>query len=130
MDSLDFLQHGGRIGKTAALAGTILNIKPIITMKEGELFPESKIRGYKKALKTILEMTKKEIADAKADYRLCVIRAEKEKQEAAMEFVKELQADGYDVENEVWSVGITIGTHTGPTAIGICYMKKYEKVLS
>ena len=79
VENLDFLQHGGRVGKAAAFAGAILNIKPVIVMKQGELFPESKVRGHKKALKTILDMTKQEIGNQKHCYHLCVIRGEKEK---------------------------------------------------
>lgn len=126
IDSLDFLQHGGRIGKATALAGAILNIKPIIVVKEGELFPESKVRGHKKALRTILEMTKQEIGQEKDAYTLCVIRAEKERQGAAEEIANELREEGFDVMENIWPVGITIGTHCGPTAVGICYIKKYE----
>ncbi len=129
VDSLDFLQHGGRIGKAAAFAGTILNVKPIIVMKNGELSPEGKVRGHKKALKTVLDMTKKEIGDAKEDYHVCIIRAEKEKLPAAEELAADLKAEGFDVNDQIWTVGITIGTHAGPTAVGICYIKKYEKLL-
>ena len=126
VDSLDFLQHGGRVGKAAAFAGAILNIKPIIVMKEGELFPESKVRGHKKALKTILDMTKTELEGKKENYRLCVIRAEKERENIAQELIDTLRSEGYDIESKPWSIGVTIGTHCGPTAIGICYIQKHE----
>ena len=128
VDSLDFLQHGGRVGKAAAFAGAILNIKPIIVMKEGELFPESKVRGHKKALKTIFDMTVKEIGDQKDKYTLCVIRAEKERQAVAEDLIAQLKAEGFYVMDTPWPVGITIGTHCGPTAVGICYIKQYEKL--
>lgn len=126
VDSLDFLQHGGRVGKAAAFAGAILNIKPIIVMKEGELFPESKVRGHKKALKTIFDMTVKEIGVQKDKYTLCVIRAEKERQAVAEDLIAQLKAEGFYVMDTPWPVGITIGTHCGPTAVGICYIKQYE----
>lgn len=126
VDSLDYLQKGGRIGKAAALAGTILNIKPILVLRGGELFPESKVRGHKKALKTILDMTRAEIGGEKDAYRVSVIRGEKERTAPALELAESLRAEGYDVLEEVFPVGITIGTHTGPTPIGICYLKKYE----
>lgn len=126
LDSLDFLQKGGRVGKASALAGTILNIKPIIVMKNGELYPSAKVRGHKKALRHIMDMTRDEIAAEKEQYRVCVIRAERERQAAAEEVANELRNDGFDVIHEIWPVGITIGTHAGPTPIGICYIKKYE----
>lgn len=126
VDSLDFLQKGGRVGKASALAGTILNIKPIIVMTDGELFPSGKVRGHKKALRHIIDMTKEEIGAEKEKYRICVIRAERERQAAAEEAAEELRRDGFDVIDEIWPVGITIGTHAGPTPIGICYIKKHE----
>ncbi len=128
VDSLDYLQKGGRIGKASALAGTILNIKPIIIMQHGELHPESKVRGHKKALKTILGMTKNEIGAEKEKYRVLLLRGEKERLSTAEELRQALLSEGFDVMDEVWPVGITIGTHTGPTPIGISYIKKYEYI--
>ena len=128
VDSLDYLQKGGRIGKAAALAGTILNIKPIIVMRDGELHPESKVRGHKKALKTIMDMTRNEIGGEKEHYRVLLVRGEKERHATVEEMRQTLLAEGFDVMDEIWPVGITIGTHTGPTPIGICYIRKYEYV--
>lgn len=128
VDSLDYLQKGGRIGKAAALAGTILNIKPIIVMQNGELHPESRVRGHKKALKTILDMTRKEIGNEKELYRLLLLRGARELMDTAAELQQALLAEGFDVMEEIFPVGITIGTHTGPTPIGISYIKKYEYV--
>ena len=129
VDSLEHLQKGGRIGKAAALAGTILNIKPIIVAQHGELFPESKVRGHKKALRTIMEMTRQEIGNNKEDYRLLMLYAEKERKEMTEELAAELVAEGFElIDPPLAQVGITIGTHAGPTAIGICYIKKHEAV--
>ncbi|WP_352401059.1 DegV family protein [Anaerotignum sp.] len=127
VDSLEHLQKGGRIGKAAALAGTILNIKPIIIAQHGELFPENKVRGHKKALRTIMDMTRNEIGNQKDQYRLILLYAEKERKEIAVELSEELKQEGFDVITPaITQVGITIGTHAGPTAIGICYVKKHE----
>ena len=128
VDSLEHLQKGGRIGKASAMAGTILNIKPIIAMRDGELQPESKVRGSKKALKTITDLSKEKMGAEKDQYRIILVRGEKERHENAVEIVKELQAEGYDVQEDVWTVGITIGSHIGPTPIAICMLKKYEFV--
>lgn len=126
VDSLDFLQRGGRIGKATALAGTILNIKPIIVMKEGELFPDGKVRGHKKALKTVLDMTLKELEGKQDDYYVCAIRAEKDRTETAKELLAAMQAEGFQVDDTPWIIGTTIGTHCGPTAVGLAYIRKHE----
>ena len=128
VDSLEHLQKGGRIGKASAMAGTILNIKPIIAMKDGELHPESKVRGSKKALKQIVDMTKGKIGDEKDQYRIIFVHGDKEREATAVELANELRAEGYDVAEDVWTVGITIGSHIGPTPIAVCMLKKYEFV--
>ena len=76
VDSLEHLQKGGRIGKASAMAGAILNIKPIIAMRDGELQPESKVRGSKKALKTIMDLSKDKMGDEKNQYRIILVRGE------------------------------------------------------
>ena len=128
VDSLEHLQKGGRIGKASAMAGTILNIKPIIAMKDGELHPESKVRGSKKALKTIIDMAKEKMGEEKDQYRVTFVRGEKDRHESAVELANALRAEGYDVKEDVWTVGITIGSHIGPTPIAVCMLKKYEYV--
>ena len=128
VDSLEHLQKGGRIGKASAMAGALLNIKPIIAMKDGELHPAGKVRGSKKALKTIIDMSKEKMGDEKDQYRIILVRGEKDRHENAVEMANELRAEGYDVQEDVWTVGITIGAHIGPTPIAICMMKKYEFV--
>ena len=128
VDSLEHLQKGGRLGKASALAGAILNIKPIISMKDGELQAETKVRGSKKALKAIMDLSKEKMGAEKEQYKVLFVRGEKERYETAVEMANELRAEGYDVAEDVWTVGITIGSHIGPTPIAICMMKKYDFV--
>lgn len=125
VDSLEYLQKGGRIGKVAALAGTILNIKPIIVVRDGELFPESRVRGHKKALHTISTMTRNEIGDKKEQYRLVFLYAQQARKELTQELADQFKSEGYEIMNPpLVQIGATIGTHAGPTAIGIGYIKK------
>lgn len=128
VDSLEHLQKGGRIGKASAMAGAILNIKPIIAMKDGELHPETKVRGTKKALKTMMDLARVKMGDEKDQYKVVFVRADKERHETAVELAKEFRSEGYDVAEDVLTVGITIGAHIGPTPIAVCMLKKYEFV--
>ena len=97
-------------------------------MKDGELHPESKVRGSKKALKTIMDLSREKMGDEKDQYRVLFVRGERDRHENAVELANELRAEGYDVYEDVWTVGITIGAHIGPTPIAICMLKKYEYV--
>ena len=128
VDSLEHLQKGGRIGKASAMAGAILNIKPIIAMKDGELHPEGKVRGSKKALKTIMDMAREKIGEEKDQYQVAFIRGSEDRQESTEALAKEFRTEGYNVHERIWTVGITIGAHIGPTPIAVCMMKKYEFV--
>ena len=125
VESLDYLQKGGRIGKASALAGTILNIKPIIIMANGELSPAGKVRGFKKAVKTIIDMTQKEIGEELENYQVCVLSAQNMDRAEELKQLLEQYAN-YDILEIPFQVGVTIGAHAGPTALGICYIKKYN----
>ncbi len=54
--NMEYLKHGGRIGKVAALAGSVLDIRPVITLKQGEIFPSGADRGRKRTTKKALEL--------------------------------------------------------------------------
>lgn len=126
VDSLDHLKYGGRIGKASALAGTLLNIKPIIIVKEGELFPGNKVRGHKKALQFIIDTVKEDLGEEKDKYDVCLITISRND---SVEFIRhEFAKSGLKFLNNTVMVGSTIGSHVGPTIVGVCYIKKYEYV--
>lgn len=125
IDNLEHLQRGGRIGKAAALAGTLLNIKPIIKLENGELIPISKARGRKKALSEVVKNTF-EIIDNKDNYDFGFIKYSYPED---ADFLRSTLNNDYDIETPYpnFNLGVTIGTHSGPTAVGIVYVKKYNK---
>lgn len=128
--NMEYLKHGGRIGKVSALAGSVLDIRPVITLKKGEIFPSGIGRGRKrstaKATDLLLDYLKKsrlgvdcysitigygyDIEEGKA-YRDSVVEA--------------LRAAGYEVkEIPTYQIGATIGVHTGPYPLGIGVIEK------
>lgn len=128
--NMEYLKHGGRIGKVSALAGSVLDIRPVITLKKGEIFPAGIGRGRKrstaKATDLLLDYLKKsrlgvdcysitvgygyDIEEGKA-YRDSVVEA--------------LRAAGYEVkEIPTYQIGATIGVHTGPYPLGIGVIEK------
>lgn len=124
--SLDYLQHGGRIGKLSGLTGSLLKIRPIITLKEGEIFPSGVSRGRKKSLDKVRELLLaylKENPLPIEKYSMCIgygydIEEGKEFQKDAVEF---LNANYYAVTADdlpMYQIGATISVHTGPYPLG------------
>lgn len=115
VDTLEYLQKGGRIGKAAAFVGTLLNIKPIITVNDdGEVEAVDKARGNKKAVQKVFDGLKKKASGRPV--ALAVIHAAKREQaEQWMARAQEL----FDIrEQHVVDIGPAVGTHAGPGTIG------------
>ncbi|HEY8108094.1 MAG TPA: DegV family protein, partial [Gaiellaceae bacterium] len=74
VDTLEFLQRGGRIGKAAAFAGTLLQVKPILSIRDGEVEPIKRVRGERKAFAELTAALETETQDEPA-YRLGVAHA-------------------------------------------------------
>jgi DegV family protein with EDD domain len=128
VDNLDYLQRGGRIGKVTAFAGALLNIKPVISMADGELVPVSRIRGRQKAIAEVAELAAKDLAGKESGYHVAYLHSDclddlaclKAEAEKRMN-IKPLVPAGV--------IGATIGTHIGPTAVALAYTPKYERFL-
>lgn len=130
--NIDYLKHGGRIGKLAGLAGSVLGIKPLITLKEGEIFPSGVSRSRKKSLEKVYELLWQYLEEVNAtsgEYSLCVgygydIAEAEEFRRGAVEF---LNAKGYaitDAELQKYQIGATISVHTGPYPLGFGVLRK------
>lgn len=128
VDTLEYLTKGGRVGKVASLAGTMLNLKPMIQLKDAELIPYSNVRGRKKSLQKILSMVEEyfnETGEKYSDYDFCLANATTKEDTL---WVKEQleQLVGFEITYPVFQIGVTIGTYTGPGAVGACFIKKYN----
>jgi DegV family protein with EDD domain len=126
---LSYLQKGGRIGKVLTQAASVLKIKPIIHLYEGELQAAGIVRARKKSIRKFMDDAKAFFADKNInDYRICTgMGHDKAEYEAFhAEVVKELQEMGFTGEVESYQIGCTIGVHTGPTPIGIACIRKYN----
>lgn len=112
--TLDYLQKGGRIGKAAALFGSLLNIKPILMIDtEGEVSSVDKVRGSKKAMGRIIEMLKADFGDRKLDMTV----AHAKTKELSDEFTELLRANFNISELTFADVGPVVGTHAGPGTV-------------
>ncbi len=125
IDTLEYLQKGGRIGKASALAGSLLNIKPILLLDNGILEPHSKVRGRKKSLSEILKIFNEYIKDDINKYEVAIAHAHCK--DEAIELEKNLN-EKYNIKLSypIFDIGVTVGAHTGATAIGVGFIKKFD----
>lgn len=128
----DYLKHGGRIGKVAAVASSVLSLKPLITLKDGEISASSVARSRKKSLVMTLDLVRnyfKETGDNPEDY-IYAVGFGYDKDEA-FEFKKQFEdmmnnEFGGVGETFLFQIGATICVHTGPYAIGLGLIKKHD----
>lgn len=131
VQSLDYLFKGGRISKTSAVMGGVLDIKPIIIVnEEGSLVSAEKVRGWKKAIKRLIELV--ETTGAQIDRQLIGVCYGQER-ESIVPVIRTLKEELHVKDVLETQVGCAIGAHTGPSIIGIVYQDdlndKYEKYL-
>lgn len=121
VDSLEYLQRGGRIGLVAGTVASILNIKPIISCNEdGIYYTVSKVRTYNKSITKMIELAKEFIGDA-TNYQVTIVEVNtKYDKEDLIRRVQESIPNTQDVI--VTKVSSALGVHTGPEAIGIAVL--------
>ncbi len=127
--SVDYLQHGGRIGKVASAAVSVLGIKPLITLKEGEIFSSGIARGRKKSIDKVIVLLKEYLRERNATpdtyeivvgYGYDIEEGEALRQRA----MKELQDEFGAYQIDKYQIGATIGVHTGPYPLGFGVLKR------
>lgn len=114
-DTLEFLAKGGRIGKVKSLLGSILNVKPMVTVKDGELVPMGQVRSRVKGKEKLLDMVKnfKDVEDVAIIYTTTPDEAG----ELADSISK---MTGFPRERiYIEQVGPVLATHAGPGVLGI-----------
>lgn len=117
VDDLTQLKRGGRISKTAAVFGGMLNIKPIIVMdREGKLVALDKVRGRKRSIDRIVDETQNGIIDPENQVLYIAYAGDIE----AAEKAKKLIEEKLNVQQiEILPMGPTISTHTGYGGLAI-----------
>lgn len=120
VDDLFFLKRGGRISATTAVAGSILNVKPIIDVsKEGKLETVGKIRGRKAAIKELVSKMKSKAVIDKWNY-VFISHGDCLDDAVMMKDMVEKEYPGVKVT--ICDVGPVIGAHTGPGVISLFYL--------
>lgn len=129
-NDLDYLRNGGRIGRAAASAGSLLKVKPLIGYENQGLVSDGIVQGRKKSLQRVRELFCRYVEERELDLSQWRVvtgfgldRAEYDA------FTDQIFADlaqrGQDVpRSPVYQIGVTIGVHTGPTPIGVGLLKR------
>lgn len=118
-DSLDNLVKGGRLSKTAGVIGTILGIKPILSIVNGEMAVIDRVRGSKKAIRYILDYID-EIGVNKEETAVLLHVDNKDILENLRENLKDKIDDFIECE-----VGCVVGVHSGKGACGVVFIENY-----
>lgn len=122
VDDLDYLYRGGRLSRSSAILGSVINIKPILYVnKEGKLVALSKVRGRKKSLTTLVDNMEERLGEFR-DKQICVGVVHGDCEEDARYIANMItERFGY-TDIVIRPVGPSIGAHSGPGTIGIVFM--------
>ncbi len=119
LDTLEYLEKGGRIGKVSALLGTILNIKPVIRVDNGIYIPLDKVRNQKQAVKNMVNHMLR-VLDNKLPKQIAVAHGAAEE---AASYLKQKVEEALEIKVDlVKEVGPVIGVHTGPGTLGLTFI--------
>lgn len=121
VETLEYLQRGGRIGRAAALAGSLLNVRPILAVQDGEVVAVARVRGRKKALAEFERRFASETED-RPGLRVAIAHAD------APEWVGTISELVWRVRPKAEieftaTLGAVVSTHTGPGAVGFFWLQ-------
>lgn len=117
VDTFEYMEKNGRIGRAASLVGSLLNIKPVLTFKDGTVEVQEKLRGSKRAQRRMLELFRQRVGDNKVHVAMLHADAEEE----ARHLLDEIQESVDCVETYLGYVGPIIGSHSGPGTLGLTW---------
>jgi len=118
LDTLKYLALGGRIGKAKALLGSVLNVKPLITLKDGEVVPAGQVRSRSKGIERLFSFVESasDIDDLAVAYSTTPDEAHTLAERLGSIFTKEAV--------KVVRLGTTLGVHMGPGSLAIGFREK------
>lgn len=123
VDTLEYLKKGGRVSKTVAFAGGILNIKPVIAVQEGEISLIGKARGSKQGNNYLIEKIKENGIDYSKPILLGYTGLSDELLQSYIEDSKDLWEQNLS-KLDYTQISSVVGTHAGPGAIAAAFFKK------
>jgi len=116
LDTLEFLKKGGRVGNARALLGSMLAIKPVLEVRDGEVEEAGKVRTRSKALRLLVDRVKQGPFE-----NLAVLHGNAPDLDELLELLEPLAPQD---EIVVGQIGPVIGTHAGPRVIGVTFQAR------
>jgi DegV family protein with EDD domain len=114
--TLEFLRRGGRIGRASALVGSVLQVKPVLCIRDGLVTPLERVRTFERALNRIVELTR----EVDRGHGVCVIVGHADSEADAERISRELEPICETLM--IQPLGPVVGAHAGPGVVGVgCY---------
>ena len=114
--TLEFLRRGGRIGRASALVGSVLQVKPVLCIRDGLVTPLERVRTFERALNRVIELTR----EVDRGRGVCVIVGHADAEADAQRIAREL--DSIAETLMIQPLGPVVGAHAGPGVVGVgCY---------
>jgi DegV family protein with EDD domain len=117
LDTLRYLEMGGRINRAQAMIGSVLDLKPIMGVADGQIRPLDRVRTRRKAIARLVELFRQDLPAE----QVAVVHAQAP--EDAEELRGRLLGEWDDLDVEISQIGPVLGTHIGPGAVGIAYVR-------
>jgi DegV family protein with EDD domain len=118
LDTLRYVEMGGRVSRAQAMIGTMLDLKPLLLVANREIKSVDRVRTRSRAIPRMVEFFRTEMPVE----TLAVMHAQAP--EEAAQIASELRKELPEMEIPIGQIGCVLGTHTGPKALGLVYLKK------
>jgi len=118
VDTLEFLRRGGRIGRASSFLGSILSIKPILHIEDGEVAPVERVRTRAKAIERIFQLA---LQHPRSKTLFVAHGGDIEQAEALIERLRPALPH---TDIMIAEFGPAVGVHTGPGTLGIAYLER------
>ncbi|MGN0062729.1 MAG: DegV family protein [Nocardioides sp.] len=120
VDTLEYLRRGGRIGAAAALLGSALSVKPLLTISDGKVATAERVRTSSKALARLADLAVEAAGDAPVDVVVAHL-ANPERAQGLADVLTERLVDGLEGREVMLSeISAVLGAHVGPGMVSVC----------
>ena len=115
VDQMDYLERGNRIGRAQAVLGTMLDVKPLLFLEDGEIIPLEKVRTHEKAIEKLFEF----VAEFSELEQAAIVQRNPSPTEETKILLERLEQLFPDMEFPLIQYGPVLASHIGPSAMGV-----------